>query len=78
MCYGLFGGFAGPGMIFGVVFHLLLVGLVLWGLIRLFQKGTTMAFHRSEGISAMDALKLRYAKGEITSDEFLQMKRELE
>ena len=66
------------GMIFMILFWVLviagIVSLVRW----LFQnRGNRSYSGVSRGSQAMDILKERYAKGEITHDEFESMKREI-
>jgi len=66
------------GMIFMIVFWaLIIVGLV--ALIRWLVQNTGSRGHSgaSAGSQAMNILKERYAKGEITSDEFESMKNEI-
>jgi putative membrane protein len=79
------GGMMGPGMmgwdgigygwwmpLGGLIFLILLIV----GLYLLFS-----AYHRSEqisGTSAIEILKERYAKGEITEEQYQKMKKELE
>jgi putative membrane protein len=66
------------GMILMILFWVLviagIVSLVRW----LFQNTGTRSYSvASTGSQAMDILKERYAKGEITHDEFESMKREI-
>lgn len=76
---GLFGGFL--GLIFMVVFW----GLVIWAAVSLFRGswgggGCCGGQHRQGGNdeSALEILKKRYAKGEITKEEFEKMKNDLQ
>lgn len=55
-------GFMGFG---GLVF-LLLIGLLVWALVRGFGSGTVLP----TGSSAEDILKARYARGEIDREEY--------
>ena len=66
------------GMIFMIVFWgLIIVGLVM--LIRWLIQNTGGKIHSgvSTGSKAMDILKERYARGEISRDEFKAMKKDL-
>ena len=77
---GCCGGWGGLGMILAVVFW----GVVLYGLFLLFRSFSTS---RPSGMTgpagpsrrdALEILKERYARGEITREEFLSMKKDLE
>jgi putative membrane protein len=64
-------------MWFGWFFWLIIIGLVLvliWTNTR--EKNKYIPFDQ-KGEDAMDILKKRYAKGEITKDQFDQMKEDL-
>ncbi|MDA3970590.1 MAG: SHOCT domain-containing protein [Desulfobulbaceae bacterium] len=58
---------------FGIILALLFWGLVIYLLVRVFQ-----AIFRSTGSDDLDILKKRYAKGEISEEEFKRMKADLE
>lgn len=75
-------GFSGPlgwlGMGFGLITHLAFAALIIMTAIWMFKtvfRGSTRADMQ---IDAIEILKQRYAKGEITSEEFHRMKSELE
>jgi putative membrane protein len=64
-------GWIGLGMVHMLLFWVLVIlGIVV--LARWLASGRTDALP-----NAMDILKARYAKGEITKDQFEQMKRDL-
>lgn len=67
--YGGFWPFHMVGAVFMVIFWV----LIIWGAIRLFRKTS----HYRGGSHALDILKERYAKGEITKHEFETMKKDL-
>ncbi len=81
-------GFGGAWMVLWMVlFWAVVVGLALWLLSRLFPgprkhsdgqqspvNGTTMGGSRR----ALDLLNERYARGEITRDEYLAIRRDIE
>ncbi len=71
-------GFGFFGMIFGFIFMLLfIVGsilLVVW-IVKQFAPGGTSATVSTS--NALEILKERFAKGEITKEEFAEMKKEL-
>jgi putative membrane protein len=71
---GGFGGLGGFGMIFGMLFQIAFFALIVMGAIRLYKgmfQGGCQSNH------AVEILKQRYAKGEITIDEFQRMKKDL-
>ena len=70
-----FDGF-GWWMIFGGLFMLVfwggLIALIVWGIIKLSRRGTSTPEH-----DALEVAKGRYASGEISREEFVQMKKDL-
>jgi putative membrane protein len=77
-----FPGSYGPGfMLIGMIFWILvIIGVVLlivW-LVNQNKTNTVSRAQNQNSDSAMEILKQRYAKGEITDDEFEDMKRKLE
>lgn len=75
-------GFSGPlgwvGMAFGMIVHLAFVALIIMAAIWMFKTVfRTKPLVQTEAAS-LEILKQRYAKGEITSEEYQRMKKELE
>lgn len=72
-------GMGWGGMWFGPFFWLLIIGVIIWVVVISInnsrRKDLSNNFPQQE--SALDILKKRYAKGEITKEEFEQMKRDL-
>lgn len=69
------GGY-GWGMGFGWIFMIIFWGLVILGIVYLIQvvsKGTK----KEDTETPLDILKKRYAKGEITKEEYERMKDDL-
>ena len=83
MGYG-FGGPFGGGMSwlgagFGLITHLAFTILIIMAAIWLFKAAFRGNYHNfNQQNDAMEILKQRYAKGEISSEEFQRMKKELE
>lgn len=73
-CFGYGSPFWGIGGILMGVVCVLLITVVIIFVVRALKK--TGHLHSSAG--AMEALKLRYAKGEITEEEYLRIKKTLE
>ena len=69
----------GGGMWFGWLFWLVIIALVVWGVIAIVNsnRGQTQAPPLPPGNDAMEILKKRYARGEISQEEFEQMKKDL-
>lgn len=84
--HGAYGGMAGWGgsgwggpMLFGGVFWLLLIVLVV-GAVVWFARTASRPHDpvlRPSGSSGLDILQQRYARGEIDRDEYLQKRRDL-
>lgn len=74
---GGFGGFGFPMMGIGMLlFWVLIIGGSVW-LVQSLARGTGNSASAPQGESLFEILKSRYAKGEITKEQFEQMKREL-
>ena len=67
----------GWGMGFGWVFMLFFWVLVILGFFYVIRIGMSGAKKNNGGETAMDILKKRYAKGEITKEEFEKIKDDL-
>ncbi|MBM3704944.1 MAG: SHOCT domain-containing protein [Actinobacteria bacterium] len=71
-----FGGFGGFGMIFGFIWSAAIITgivfLVIW-LVKRFSYATA----DKTGNRSLDILKERYAKNEITKEQFENMKKDL-
>lgn len=69
--YGLLGGF---GM---MIIPLLLVGLIIYAVVK-FSQGNNNNYNNNRGGSdALDVLNQRYAKGEISEEEYVLKKKML-
>lgn len=75
----------GYGMGFGLgwIFQLLFWALIIWLVVSLVRGNGCCGLgkwynHDQKTESALDILKKRYAKGEISREEFEQIKKELE
>ncbi|VVB89539.1 Uncharacterised protein [uncultured archaeon] len=69
------GGMMGFGMGFGAIIMVLFWGAIVWLVISLINAGTKKSEEMSE--SALAILKKRYARGEITKEQYLEMETEL-
>ena len=70
----------GPGMGFGLggIFMILFWGLAILGIVYIVKQATTKksaTICRQE--TPLDILKIRYAKGEITKEEFEKLKNDI-
>lgn len=72
-------GFGWFGMLFGWALTILFLGLLIWGIVALIkwmsEQGLGKEVHKEN--SAMAILKERYAKGEISKEEFENKKKDL-
>jgi putative membrane protein len=69
---GAIGGWGIFGMVMMVVFWIAIIALVVWGIKRFTQETTT-----STSKGALDIAKERYARGEISKEEYEQIKLDL-
>ncbi len=69
------GGMMGFGMGFGAIIMVLFWGAIIWLVISLINAGTKKSEETSE--SALAILKTRYARGEITREQYLEIETEL-
>ncbi len=73
-------GFGGFGMLFGFLFWIVIAGLIVWALAQAIPRLTTpnAGTHSSATASkddfALEILKQRFAKGEITREEYDDMR----
>jgi putative membrane protein len=66
--YGMMGGF-------GFIIPLLLIGLIIYAVVKLLPGGNrNYSNHRTEN-DALDILNQRYAKGEISEEEYVKKKK---
>ena len=65
------------GMWFGWIFWLVIIGLIIWGVKTIAGQNRSQSSSRPAEESALDILKKRYARGEITDEEFEEKKRRL-
>lgn len=70
-CFGYGAGFFGPWIMMGM--GVLLLAAVIITAVVLFQK----ASHKKTDDGTLDILRLRYAKGEMSEEEYLRMKKVL-
>ncbi len=79
LLFGSFGiggyGMMGFGMGSGLPFMLLFWGLLLWLVVALVHASQS---NKSNSSDSLTILKRRYAKGEISKQQFQEMKKELE
>jgi putative membrane protein len=67
----------GMGMGFGWLFMIIFWALVILGVVYIFKMISDRSRPAGKGETALDILKKRYAKGEITREEFEKMQDDL-
>lgn len=77
MYWGNHGWWWGWGMGFGWLFMTIFWVLVILGIIYLVKKIAVSTKNEEQEETALDILKKRYAKGEITKEEFDRIKDDL-
>lgn len=78
MGYGFSGPFGWLGMGLGIIVHLAFTVLIIMAAVWLFKALFRSGSQNEPRTDALEILKQRYAKGEITTDEYQRMKKELE
>ena len=69
MGYGMMGGFGLIGLLFNALILVGIVGLIVWAVKRVSGPGNQAA----GGQSPREILQARYARGEITREQYQQM-----
>ena len=78
MMGGFFGGGMGwIGMIFGFIFFILVVIGIIFLIVWLVKRSNYPGVENRAESKALEVLKERYAKGEITKDQFDNMKKDI-
>ena len=71
MMNGMFGG-----MWFGWIFGVVILAVIIWAVVRL-NGNNRAGMNSSDYETPLDILKKRYARGEISKEQFEEMKRNL-
>ena len=82
----MFHNFFFDGMWFGWIFWVGIIALVIWLLVNQSNRNRDYYQHQNQfppspppqQESPLDIIKMRYAKGEITKEQFEQMKKDLD
>jgi len=74
---GCMGGFGGYGAWFGWIFWIVIIGVIIWAVIRLTGTSRESGSNLPAKEDALDILKKRYAQGEISKEEFEERKKVL-
>ncbi len=75
-------GFGGFGLLFMLLFIILIIGLAVWLVSLLFPRqsnsgSNSLRSYTSDSESPLDIIKKRYARGEITKEEYEEMRGEI-
>ncbi len=77
----MLGGFGFGGMLFGgllmLAFWVLIIGGAVWLVVTLARGTATNVRPPGSAQTPLEILRMRYAKGEITKEQFDEMKRDL-
>lgn len=71
------GGMMGMGLLWMLLLFVALVLLIVWLVRALGTRGSTPADDSSRTDGALDLARQRYARGEITQEEFERIRRDL-
>ena len=77
MMDGTMGGWAGWGMGFGWIFMILFWGLIILGIVALVKWLSTGSGSPGSSKRPLEILQERYARGEISRDEYEHMRHDL-
>ena len=71
------GGYGFPFWWLGAGFRVILIAAVITGVVYVVRIFARPGSHRRDEESALDILQKRYARGEITKEQYEEMKRDL-
>ena len=64
------------GMGFGWFFWIIIIGVIIWGILQFTNRN--QQFNNKDSETPLDIITRRYAKGEITKEEFEEMKNKIQ
>jgi putative membrane protein len=73
-----FNDFLWGGIFFSWIFKVLVAALIIWLVVHSLSKNQNNKNIQMPAETALDILKKRYAKGEISKEQFEQMRKDLE
>ena len=74
----MFHDFFWGGILFAWIFRLVFVGLIVWLIVNAVSNNKHPRNIPYQSETALDILKKRYAKGEVSKEQFEQMKRDIQ
>ena len=77
MGYGHGWGMGDWGMGFGFIFWLVILAIIIWGVASFVRSQTLSGNQRSRHSTGLELLEERYARGDISREEYLQKKRDI-
>ena len=75
--FGFGAGMFGIGVLIMIAFWVLVIGGAVWLVVTLARGSGFTGAQSAAGQTPLDIMKARYAKGEITKEQFEEMKRAL-
>lgn len=75
MGYGYGGPFSWLGMGLGIIIHVAVIAVIVFAAIWMFKMVFRGGIQIERSIDSLEILKQRYAKGEITDEEYQHMKK---
>lgn len=62
---------------FGWIIWIIVLVIIVWGIIKIVSSNSNKPQHKQDE-NALDILKKRYAKGEITKEQYDQMRKDIQ
>ena len=70
-------GMGGWGMGFGFIFWLVILAIIIWGVVWFIRSQPLSGNKQSRHSTGLELLEERYARGDISREEYLQKKRDI-
>jgi putative membrane protein len=64
-------------MLFGSIWFVIFWGLIIWAIVTVFSRGERSTSNGGGSESPLDTAKRRYAQGEISREQFEQLRRDI-
>lgn len=78
MMGGFFGGMGWVGMILGFIFFIAIIAGIILLIVWLVKRTTQLPSELKTESKALETLKERYAKGEISKEQYEQIKKDIQ